>query len=189
MTVASIPHRDARLSILVGLATMVAAAALMAVILSYLVPDSPVPSKPFNAGEVDSFAPGGVIHFRQQHFYLVRLDSGEFLAFYDLDPYQQSRAAIFPKARDCRLEWFSPVTLAQAGLQGSPGAEGGIFREPCQLNSFDKQGNRLYGPVPSGLDRYEVTVSSQVTVDLARVVCGLREDGSRRACAKAAHGF
>ncbi len=184
MTAQPLPAGRSRLKALGWLSVLLVAGAWIAVAAAFLFPDARAGSNLVSAGSVDSFAPGSVTYFEKQHFYLVRLDNGDFLAFYDLDPYQQVRASILPKPGDCRLAWLGAQELRDRGVAITPGLEGGAFREPCHLSMFTRDGRRVSGPTPAGLDGYEVTVTTQVSIDLGRPICAPLIDGSERSCQK-----
>ncbi|HXH21223.1 MAG TPA: hypothetical protein VNN10_04270 [Dehalococcoidia bacterium] len=122
-------------------------------------------------------------HFRDHRFYLVRLPDGEFRAFYDLDPYQASRLSAEPARARCRLVWHGPEDPANRSLLEGFGHPEGLFREPCQLNTFTVLGERIYGPAHADLDQYHVKADGLVEVDLTRVICGVGLEGPRRRCA------
>jgi cytochrome b6-f complex iron-sulfur subunit len=96
------------------------------------------------AGAVDSFPPGSVTEFPDGRFFLVRDESGGFLAVY-------SRCTHL----GCSVDWE---------------ADHGRFFCPCHASSFDIHGDVENPPAPRALDAFAVTIENgQVLVDTARV--------------------
>lgn len=105
------------------------------------------------AGNVDDFAVEEPVHFPDEQFYLVKLESGEFLALYTKDPHL-----------GCTVPWNPNFEF-----QGTTG----WFRNPCHAETYDIQGNLMFGPAPRGLDRFPVTVTdSEVRVHTDELICG-----------------
>lgn len=77
-------------------------------------------------------------------FWLVRLDDQHVLALSTFDSH----------LRHCRVPW-RPGFHFNLGGQGD---EAGWFRDPCSGSTYDLVGNKIYGPSPRGLDRYEVRI-------------------------------
>ncbi|MEW6368402.1 MAG: Rieske 2Fe-2S domain-containing protein [Acidobacteriota bacterium] len=94
------------------------------------------------AGPVERFEPGGVTPFPEGKFYLVRLDSGGFLAIY----------------RECtHLGCTVPWDAAQRR-----------FSCPCHASAFDITGAVLAPPAPRPLDLLPVRIENGVVkVDTA----------------------
>ena len=97
-----------------------------------------------NAGAVDSFTPGSVVHFPNSRFYLIRSQEGGFLAVYQRCTHL-----------GCSVEWE---------------ADGGRFFCPCHASSFDMVGNVQNPPAPRALDIFPVTIEDgQVLVDTGTI--------------------
>lgn len=111
------------------------------------------PLRVVTAGNVDDFVPGSVTHFPDQEFWLVRLESGQFLAFDHRDP-----------ADGCIVPWRLQLFLL--------GKEG-WFRNPCHGQTYDIEGNCVAGPCLRGLDRFSVSVrNDRVIVDTRTITEG-----------------
>lgn len=105
------------------------------------------------AGDVNDFSVGEPVRNVEGNFYIVKLESGEFLALYQKDPHL-----------GCTVVW-NP-TLDFRGRTG-------WFRNPCHNETYDIEGNAVFGPQPRGLDRFPVeVVDGQVRVDTNRLTCG-----------------
>lgn len=105
------------------------------------------------AGDVDDFSVGEPVRDADHNFYIVKLDSGEFLALYQKDPHL-----------GCIVPWRSDFEF-----QGTTG----YFRNPCHSETYDIEGNILFGPAPRGLDRFPVeVVNGEVRVDTETLICG-----------------
>jgi hypothetical protein len=154
-----------------------------AVGLMFLFPATSRPENAFLVGRTDDFARASVTYFKGQHFFLVRLQSGDFLALYDLDPRNQQDARSGQRHLNCRLTWYDSKFAQLYVEPPPPGFEsGGTFREGCFDSTFAVTGQRLFGPA-AGLDSFNVTVrSDRVTVDLSRRECGPRSDGIKWVC-------
>ena len=97
-----------------------------------------------NAGTVDSFTPGSVVHFSNSRFYLIRSQEGGFLAVYQRCTHL-----------GCSVEWE---------------ADKGQFFCPCHASSFDMVGNVQNPPAPRALDTFPVTIEDgQVWVDTGTI--------------------
>jgi hypothetical protein len=157
------------------LALTAAALSVAAAGIMFLYPgDTSNTGRTFLAGPESDFKPGSVTYFEHQHFYLVRLKSGEFLALYDVDPRQQT----FPRPAGttslCRVKWYPDGFPRTSFVVDNPrlaGLESGVFREPCHGSTFSAAGERLFGPAPAGLDTFPVSAGEYVHVDLSRRVC------------------
>lgn len=105
------------------------------------------------AGATDDFSVGDPVRNAENNFYIVKLEPGEFLALYQKDPHL-----------GCTVEW-----RADFEFQGTMG----WFRNPCHGETYDIEGNTVFGPQPRGLDRFPVEVAGgQVRVDTSRLICG-----------------
>jgi cytochrome b6-f complex iron-sulfur subunit len=97
-----------------------------------------------NAGAVNSFTPGSVVHFPDGRFFLVRSFDGGFLAVYQRCTHL-----------GCSVTWE---------------ADQGHFFCPCHASSFDMHGNVENPPAPRALDTFPVTVEGgQVMVDSGKI--------------------
>jgi cytochrome b6-f complex iron-sulfur subunit len=97
-----------------------------------------------NAGAVDSFTLGSVVHFPNSRFYLIRSQEGGFLAVYQRCTHL-----------GCSVEWE---------------ADEGQFFCPCHASSFDMVGNVQNPPAPRALDTFPVTIEDgQVWVDTGTI--------------------
>jgi cytochrome b6-f complex iron-sulfur subunit len=98
-----------------------------------------------NAGAVDSFTPGSVVHFPDGRFFLVRSFDGGFLAVYQRCTHL-----------GCSVTWE---------------ADEGRFFCPCHASSFDIHGNVQNPPAPRALDTFPVTIEGgQVLVDSGKIL-------------------
>ncbi len=154
----------------------VAAVAVVAVVIAVVTPEDSGQAKThIVAGSVNDFANASVTYFEEEHFYLVRLEDGSFMAFYDLDPRMQWWVQTgADRYSGCRVEWFTE-RYAQYGFAEQltvPGFVGGAFREPCHGSTYDATGNLIEGPGIGDLDPLLVSVQGgQVTVRLADRTC------------------
>lgn len=127
-------------------------ALVAAVVAVYFLTQSDEP--PFVvAGNADDFEVGEPVRNAEHNFYIVKLDSGEFLALYQKDPHL-----------GCTVPWRPDFEF-----QGKTG----YFRNPCHGETYDIEGNLLFGPAPRGLDRFPVEiVNGEVRVDTETLICG-----------------
>jgi len=96
------------------------------------------------AGPVDSFPPGSVTEFEDEHFYLIRSTDGGFLAMHNRCTHL-----------GCTVNWV-------------PEQNG--FVCPCHAASFDFYGNMEGPPVPRPLDILAVRFEDQlVRIDTSRL--------------------
>ncbi len=113
------------------------------------------PHQWIDAGAVDEFEVNEPVKNVDGKFYVVRLESGEFLALYERDPHL-----------GCTVLW-----AAHFEFQGRVG----WFRNPCHSETYDVEGNAVFGPQPRGMDRFHVEISGdRVRVDTNRLICGPR---------------
>ena len=156
-------------------AVLLGAAGSLFAALLFLSPPQRAATDLFRAGIAGDLAPASVTYFQERHIYLVRLTSGEFLAFSDIDPRARSTDA---NPLSCQIHWY-PLEFANVGRIDSEdrtlaGLENGRFREPCFQSTYDASGRRLFGPSPRNLDQYRVDVHADGTiwVDLAQRLRG-----------------
>jgi nitrite reductase/ring-hydroxylating ferredoxin subunit len=87
------------------------------------------------------------VRFPDHRFWLVRLESGEFLALSQVDP-----------RSGCTVPW-NPA----ANVRG----QRGLFRDPCHGAAYDITGACLLGPCARDMDRFPVRIESgQVQVSV-----------------------
>ena len=105
-------------------------------------------------GSVDDFGPDTVTHFEREHFFIVRLEDGSFLALYDRatghlnDP----------------IEWREDFEF-----QGITG----WFRSPFHSETYDRQGLLVFGPAHRGMDRYRLEIrGDELYVITDQLFCG-----------------
>lgn len=111
--------------------------------------DAKQPQRGFNAGPAAEYALADVNYFEQEHVLLTRLESGEFLAFYDKSARQQELDG------SCRVEY---IETAQPGqLEQLPGMRG-AFVEDCAgaRTVWRVDGQFAFGAGYGNLDRYNV---------------------------------
>ena len=95
------------------------------------------------AGAVESFAAGSVTAFQSGQFYLVRMDSGGFLAL-----------SCKCTHLGCTVPWVEKEKK---------------FLCPCHASAFDVTGNVISAPAPRPLDAYPVTIENNILkVDTSR---------------------
>ncbi|MBP6472344.1 MAG: Rieske (2Fe-2S) protein [Chloroflexi bacterium] len=99
--------------------------------------------KIIQAGPVESFPAGSVTEFRNGRFFLVRGQSGGFLAIYRRCPHL-----------GCNVNWLP---------------EENHFHCPCHAARFDEFGDLESPPVPRPLDTFPVVIKEgQVIVDTSQ---------------------
>ena len=152
------PTRRWRLSrgpLLVG-AGLGAVALVVVVIGAFAWPnasDVDAPSRFIDAGDVDDFVVGEPVRNVDEKFYVLKVESGEFLALYQRDPHS-----------GCTVPWSADFLFQ---------ARKGWFWDPCHGATYDVEGNLIFGPSPRGLDRFPVEVrDDRLVVDTSRVICG-----------------
>lgn len=178
---------DGQTQVRVGLGGLAAVGVLallsLVAVAAYLDPGDVGKPGRFVAGRVDDLQPGSVRYFEGEHFYLVRLADGSFLALYDIDRHRQilSVGATGDPRFGCRVRAMSAATnegvanILRASGTVVPGFEGQAFRTPCTGATFDMTGRRLFGPAPTDLDRFPVRTLAGgfVEVNLASRQCAL----------------
>ncbi|MGD9891660.1 MAG: hypothetical protein AB7R89_17440 [Dehalococcoidia bacterium] len=141
------------------------------------------PSRIVEAGPPAAYQPNMPISFALDDFYLMALESGEFVALYAYPP------GYFGHVRGCRIRWepdatFSalrPIGLPPGDELATPNPEGpfepieatGLWVEPCGGSKWDSTRRYLFGPAPRDLDRFpvEVTDAGRISVDTRRLQC------------------
>lgn len=137
---------------LVPLLALVALAAVAAVAVYFLAQPGGGPSYVV-AGNVEDFTVGEPVHFADQSFYIVKQESGEFLALYQKDPHL-----------GCTVPWRPDFEFH---------GQTGWFRNPCHRETYTLSGECVFGPCPRGLDRFPVeVVGDEVRVDTSPLICG-----------------
>jgi len=89
-----------------------------------------------SAGAVESFPPGTVEGFQRGQFYLVRLDSGGFLAL-----------SCKCTHLGCTVPWVEKEKK---------------FLCPCHASAFDMTGNVINSPAARALDAFPVTIENNI---------------------------
>ena len=111
-------------------------------------------------GSAERFAPGSVTSFPELGFHLVRLETGEFLALYIVDPHL-----------GCKVPWRPDFVFA---------GKKGWFRNPCHGETYDMEGKCWFGPCPRGLDRFPTKIEGgKVLVDLSTLIQGPTRPGAQ----------
>ncbi len=138
---------------------------LAAIVLFAWPGDGGAPEAPalVTAGRVEEFQVGEPVRFQEHGFWLVRLESGEFLALSDLDTHPHFRE------QGCRIRWREDLEFDGRPFMGR--AE--WFRGNCSGSTFDTDGRLVSGPGPRGMDRYRVVIEGgRAFVDTSRLLCG-----------------
>lgn len=105
----------------------------------------------FNAGSASEFAINQPVRFPEHRFWLVRLESGEFIALWQKSPH-----------RGCIVPWLPDFEFM---------GKKGWFRDPCYNSTWDVTGTLVFGPSPRGLDRFPVLVEDgTVRVNVKTVI-------------------
>lgn len=157
-------HRGSRL-LLVSLLALGVASIAGALIFAW--PHVRSAKTHFDLGSVDGYDIGSVTQVPAGRFYLVRLGQDEFVAISWRTP---------GTYRQCTIPWRP--TFLWPDPENGGALRAGWFRDPCSGSTFDKDGTRVFGPSPRGLDRYVVSiVGGQIAVDTSRYVCGYAPPG------------
>lgn len=140
-----------------GIAILLVLAALVALLVVFgffAWPSGPAgPPALVTAGAVDDFQVGQPVRLAEHQFWLVRLDSGEFLALYEKDPHLGCTVPFRPE-----FEFMGRK---------------GWFRNPCHAETYDLTGRCFAGPCPRGLDRFPVRIANgKVIVDTQVLIPG-----------------
>jgi Rieske Fe-S protein len=107
----------------------------------------------FNAGDTSDFAVNEPVRFQDHRFWLVRLDSGEFVALLTKSPH-----------RGCTVPWRPDFEFM---------GKKGWFRDPCYQSTWDVTGTLVFGPSPRGMDRFPVRQDGDtVLVNVRTVIPG-----------------
>jgi cytochrome b6-f complex iron-sulfur subunit len=134
--------------VLWGALGLAAIAELVWVAASFLRPATPPAADArkdavIPAGAVESFAAGSVTAFQRGQFYLVRLDSGGFLA-----------VSCTCTHLGCTVPWVEKEKK---------------FLCPCHASAFDVTGSVISAPAPRALDLFPVSIENAVVkVDTSR---------------------
>lgn len=124
------------------------------------------PTDDVNAGPAENYLRGDVSSIGTEHVYVVRLEDGAFLAFYDKSPKQQELQS------DCRIAFDE---LAQLGtLEQLPGFDG-AFVEECDgaRSVWRADGVRAFGSGYGNLDRFSTQVNDagELIIDTGQRSC------------------
>lgn len=144
------PRRGLRIAVLLFAALM-----LMIVAIAFAWPTgSNVDNASwFTAGDASDFAVNVPVRFPEHRFWLVRLESGQFLALWQRSPY-----------RGCTVPWRPDFEFM---------GKKGWFRDPCHSATFAIDGTLVFGPSPRGMDRFPVRVDDGIVrVDVRNVIPG-----------------
>ncbi len=167
------------------LASLAAGGLAMVILAGFAWPNASPDDKPFvNLGAVEAYDPGsvtmlqGVVESMQDRWpprpaLIAALgwsvaDSPVVLA---LARYEDGTVAAF-LARDtnsgCTLPWRETFQFD---------GEMGWFRDPCHGSTYDRHGQRVFGPAPRNMDYFDVDVndSGDVIVDLRTLHEGARQ--------------
>jgi hypothetical protein len=98
---------------------------------------APDPGHRVDAGDIAKIPLRAPIYFEDGDFWLVKLDANTVVALSPIDSH----------IRHCHVPWRPDFVF---------NGETGWFRDPCSGSTYDLAGNRIFGPAPRGLDRYEV---------------------------------
>jgi hypothetical protein len=124
------------------------------------------PSSNVNAGAADIYPPGDLTHLAIDHIFVVRLESGEYIALYDQSPKQQGLRS------GCRVRFDEHAQLI--GLTQLPGFTG-AFVEECEglLATWRADGKFAGGASYGDLDRFEteITEDGDLIVKTNRRTC------------------
>jgi hypothetical protein len=137
-------------------------------------------------GSVSSLHVNVPVQYSRYHVYLVRAsDTAEgsptVHAFSDVSPWM-----------GCAIQWEPDRVFGGSGTD-SP-VQVGVFTDVCAGGVFSVDGSYLYGPSPSNLNEFAVTVgpNGTVTVDLDAELCGAHPPTTSRtpceATGTAVHG-
>lgn len=114
--------------------------------------DADQPVRGFDAGVAANFQPASVVQFEQEHVFVVRLQNGDFLAFYDKSTKQQELGG------DCRLRWDDTALIGT--LEPLPGITGGFVEDCDSVRSvWRADGVFAFGGSWGDLDRYGTSVN------------------------------
>jgi nitrite reductase/ring-hydroxylating ferredoxin subunit len=102
----------------------------------------------YGVGAVEDIPVHSPQRYAEHHFWLVKLEPGEVLALYDIDP-----------RSGCVVAWEPDYRLAMGT---------GWFRDPCMASAYDLTGRCFQGPCTRSLDRLPVrTEDGRVRVHVA----------------------
>ena len=120
----------------------------------------------YEAGPAGAYAPGSVTYFEQQHFYIVHLHDGGFVALYDRASKQQELGG------DCRVSYDE--TAGVGTLDPLPGTIG-AFVEECNSSRsvWRVDGMFAFGSGYGDLDRFgaRVNPSGDLIIDTDSRTC------------------
>src|SRR5688572_29191311 len=118
------------------------------------------------AGNVRSYPPGSKTFFEEGKFWLINLTE---------DQGGPGILALEAKCTHlgCTLPWRETFRFTDPST-GHP--RDGWFRCPCHGATFDHAGERVFGPAPRALDRFEVEFVASGSI---RVHTGKRHEGTQ----------
>jgi Rieske Fe-S protein len=107
----------------------------------FLWPREAVTGHVVDTGLLSDLPSRAPVYFGDGNFWLVKLDEKNVLALSATDSH----------VGHCQVSWRTDFVFDN---------EAGWFRAYCSGSTFDLSGNRIYGPSPRGLDRYDVRFSN-----------------------------
>jgi hypothetical protein len=97
------------------------------------------------------------------HFCIVQPETGHPIALYTYVPHPLFREWGCEVRFDPEAEWTNQDGTVIRGL----------FTDPCGGSRYDGTGHRVFGPSPTDLDTFPVTVTADATiVDTRTLICG-----------------
>jgi hypothetical protein len=115
-----------------------------------------------------------------QHLCVAQLDSGEIRAFYMYDTHD------FSRGEDCAVSWLPDFSFPDPDTDQETT---GWFRSGCSGATFRLNGERVFGPAPRDLDRFEIKVlgpdgplAGYLEVDTTHLICGGNRAGEDVGC-------
>ncbi|MGE3697156.1 MAG: ubiquinol-cytochrome c reductase iron-sulfur subunit [Dehalococcoidia bacterium] len=102
------------------------------------------------AGDLADIPLRSPTYFEDGDFWLVKLDAKTVVAL----------SAVNTHATACHVSWRPEFAFND---------QKGWFRDPCVGSTFDVAGNRVFGPSPRSMDRYEVRLDGTRVIVFADV--------------------
>jgi hypothetical protein len=132
---------------------------LVAIVALFVWPRGHGEPVEFRLDHVEDYRLGSITSVQEGRFYLVRRETGEFIAL----------SAETPAHGRCTLPW-RPTFEFRDPRTGV--VRKGWFRDPCSGSTFDREGKRVFGPAQCDLGRLPVSiVNERVVVQNAPVEC------------------
>jgi hypothetical protein len=149
------PRRGFRFGCLTRVVLAAAAAVALVVLIGETFDQGPPanpPARTLDAGVAEEYARGDVSFF-PRFYWIVRLDDGSFLAFYNKSSKAQE------VGRDCRVNFDESAQLT--GLPQLPGFTGAFVEECGELRATWRADGEFAGGAGYGnLDRFETEVNA-----------------------------